>query len=401
MRLRDRVDNASMQRVTADERRARLVRRQLLAPPERASSVAAVARALVAIHSTDPATVFLSVRARTRGLDPAAIERELYDARTVVRMLGMRRTLFVVPREARPVVQAACTNDVAARERAKLRGWLAAGGQVEDVDALLETAEHAALAAVDAAGEASTAEIVASNEILATKIELGSGRWTLSASVGSRILLVLAAEGKLVRARPRGTWISGQYRWTLPRTWLGDEPPLPQADEARAALVRSWLERYGPGTESDLRWWTGLGARPVRAALAALGVVDVDLDGASGYVLPGDLDPAETAEPSAVLLPMLDSTTMGWKERGWYLGPHAQVLFDRNGNAGPTVWWDGRIVGGWSQRREGEVVFRLLEDIGVEATAAVAQEAARLQAWLGDVRISPGFLPPFQRALAA
>jgi hypothetical protein len=91
---------------------------------------------------------------------------------------------------------------------------------------------------------------------------------------------------------------------------------------------------------------------------------------------------------------------MGWKQRTWYLGPHERVLFDTNGNAGPTGWCDGRVVGGWSQRSDGEIVFRLLEDVGADAIDAVEREAGRLQAWLGDVRFSPSFLPPFQRALA-
>jgi DNA glycosylase AlkZ-like len=69
---------------------------------------------------------------------------------------------------------------------------------------------------------------------------------------------------------------------------------------------------------------------------------------------------------------------MGWKERDWYLGEHGTVLFDRNGNAGPTVWWEGRIVGGWAQRPDGEIVYRLLEDVGSEAVASVEAEAERL-----------------------
>jgi hypothetical protein len=77
------------------------------------------------------------------------------------------------------------------------------------------------------------------------------------------------------------------------------------------------------------------------------------------------------------------------------------VLFDANGNAGPTIWWDGRVVGGWSQRRDGEIVFRLLEDVGREAVRAVEAEVERLTHWLGEIRFSPGFLPPFQRGLAA
>ena len=49
----------------------------------------------------------------------------------------------------------------------------------------------------------------------------------------------------------------------------------------------------------------------------------------------------------AALLPVLDATTMGWKHRDFYLDPeHTPYLFDTNGNAGPTVWCDGRIIGG-------------------------------------------------------
>ena len=91
---------------------------------------------------------------------------------------------------------------------------------------------------------------------------------------------------------------------------------------------------------------------------------------------------------------------MGWKQREWYLGAHGPTLFDTNGNAGPTIWWDGRIVGGWSQRRDGEIMLGLLEDVGSDGRAAIDAEVARLRAWIGDVRFSPGFLPPFQRRLA-
>jgi hypothetical protein len=390
-----------MHRLTGSERRARLVRRHLLDHAARVSSVAEVARALVAIHSTDPASVFMSVHTRTEGLDPGAIELELYEARTVVRMLGMRRTLFVVERDLQPVVQTACTDEIAARERSRLEGSIEAMPGIGDARSCLVEAEQSALEAVTSTGEMSTAEIVRSVPLLATKLNLGSGRWALEASAGSRVLPLLAAQGLLLRARPRGTWISGQYRWTSTRSWLGHDLVRPPVAEARAELVRRWLASYGPGTEVDLRWWTGLGARPVRTALAAVGAVDVDLEGATGYVLPDDLDAVEAPEPSAALLPTLDSTTMGWKEREWYLGPHASVLFDSNGNAGPTVWWDGRVVGGWSQRADGEIAYRVLEDVGSDAASAIEAEAERLHEWLGDVRFRPGFLPPFQRELSA
>nr|MBA3374716.1 winged helix DNA-binding domain-containing protein [Actinomycetota bacterium] len=198
------------------------------------------------------------------------------------------------------------------------------------------------------------------------------------------------------------TWISGQYRWVPMESWLDDPIPAIEQEAAQAELLRSWLAAFGPATETDIRWWAGWTAREARAALAAVPHAVVDLDGATGFVLADDLDRVEkTGPPSAALLPTLDPTTMGWKERDWYLGPHQALLFDRNGNAGPTVWWNGRVVGGWSQRRDGEIVFRLLEDVGTEAIQAVEAEAARVAAWLGEVRFPPGFLPPFQRELAA
>jgi len=388
--------------MSAAERRARLVTRHRLGPGCRATSALDAAQAVVALHSTDPATVFLSVRARTAHLLPADVERELYEERSLVRMLGMRRTLFVVPRDLVPVVDAACSRTIAKRERRRLEQMVAASGISTQPEAWVRRAMATALRAVETRGEAFTAELTKSIPTLAKRLHVGQGtRWEATQSAGSRILPQLAMEGRIVRSRPRGGWVSGQYRWTPLADWLGGAPvPLDPAP-AGAELTRRWLAAFGPATELDLRWWTGWTAREARAALASVPHASIELDGGAGLVLADDLAPVDPPTPAAALLPTLDPTTMGWKERGWYLGPHERVLFDANGNAGPTVWWEGRVVGGWSQRRDGEIAFELVEDVGSEAVAAVEAEAERLAAWIGDARIAPGFLPPFQRALSA
>ncbi|HUZ27586.1 MAG TPA: crosslink repair DNA glycosylase YcaQ family protein, partial [Streptosporangiaceae bacterium] len=56
---------------------------------------------------------------------------------------------------------------------------------------------------------------------------------------------------------------------------------------------------------------------------------------------------------------------------------HGPRLFDRAGNVGPTLWWDGRIVGGWAQDRDGEIVCRFLEDAGSDAAARVLAGESR------------------------
>src|SRR3954454_9249807 len=78
---------------------------------------------------------------------------------------------------------------------------------------------------------------------------------------------------------------------------------------------------------------------------------------------------------------------MGWRSRDFYLGPHAPHLFDSNGNAGTTAWWDGRVVGCWVQDDAGVVEVRLLERLARAAQAALRAGAERLTAWLGGVRI--------------
>jgi len=107
-----------------------------------------------------------------------------------------------------------------------------------------------------------------------------------------------------------------------------------------------------------------------------------------GIALPGDDGPAPAVEPWAALLPALDSTPMGWQQRDWFLGGHGPRLFDSTGNIGPSLWWDGRIVGGWAQDRDGAVVCRFLEDIGSGAVAAVHSAAQRVTGILGGVRLT-------------
>jgi hypothetical protein len=390
-----------MRRIGIEERRARLGLRHHLAGTARAG-VVEVARDLVGLHATDPATVYLAARART--LDPgvAAVERALYEDRALVRILGMRRTMFVEPVELMGVVQAACTDAIATQQRRLLADLVGRAGLADDPPGWIEEVEKVAVRALEARGGATATELAKDDPRLAQQIVLAEGKpYEGRQSVVSRILLLLAAEGRIVRGRPRGSWVSGQYRWSVVDAWLPDGVPPWSLQEAQAELVRRWLRGFGPATIADVKWWTGLPMGQVRRAVAETGAVEVDLDGTPGLVLPDDLDPVPAPGPWVALLPALDPTTMGWAGRDFYLGPHRPALFDRNGNAGPTIWLDGHVVGGWAQRATGEVVLRLLEDVGTDASEAIEAEAARLTAWLTPLRVTPRFRTPLERELIA
>ena len=396
-------------------RRARLLARHQLSVP--AATVAGAVDAMVALHGTDPVTVYLSARARVPAATVEAVDEALYGSRAIVRMLGMRRTVFVVPAPLFPVVQRACTDDVALRLRRQLERDLANGG-VGDGDAAgwLRDLGDAALRALAARGSATGAQLSADEPRLRTQlVYVPDKSYGGAANITSRVLVMLAAEGHMIRGHRRGGWSSGQFEWFPAAAWLAAAPG-PAADgadgpadagrdaaTARTELARRWLLTFGPAPVSDLQWWAGWTGAQTKAALAALPVCEADLDGQPGVMLAGDEPPDEPAAPApvAALLPALDPTPMGWQARDWYLGPHGPALFDRTGNIGPTVWWEGRIVGGWAQRATGEVACRLLEDIGSDGAAAVSTEAVRLEEWLGPARVTPRFRTPLERSLVA
>ena len=83
---------------------------------------------------------------------------------------------------------------------------------------------------------------------------------------------------------------------------------------------------------------------------------------------------------------------MGWQSRDWYLGGYKAQLFDSNGNAGPTVWVDGRIVGGWGHPESGRSLQGLLEDVGAEATRQIRGRGGEMDELAGR-RTSDSALP--------
>jgi hypothetical protein len=383
-----------------DERRARLaVRHGLAAPVE---DTAAAARAMVCLHATEPASVHLAAWARC-GATREAVDAALYADRSVVKQLAMRRTVFAFPRDLLPAVWGSASARVAGQQLRLV------AKEVQDVgladDGLAWTTEHLALLQqlLDDEGPLTAAEIRRRLPALDVRVTRGTGAYQAEVAISGRVIVTLAATGAIVRGENDGGWKLSRPRWTCTRDWLGSPPdPLPEA-EGYAVLVAAWLRSFGPGSEADLVWWLGATKAAVRRALADVGAVEVGLDrGGTGWVLPDDLDPAPDPGHWAALLPALDPTTMGWKERGFHLGDHVDKVFDRNGNGGPTAWVDGRIVGVWCQRADGTVDVVLAERLGASARRALDAKAAELTAWLdGDVVRSIYLSPLAREHLAA
>ncbi|EGD54369.1 winged helix DNA-binding domain-containing protein [Gordonia neofelifaecis] len=383
--------------VSDDQRRARFQRRQLL-DGSAGHAVTEVADAVVGLHATVPSTVHLSVWARGGAPSPDAVEDALYADRSVVKQLAMRRTLFVMTRPVLADAVGAIGLRVAASERTNMLRDLRRDDGPADPEGWIDRGRAAVLAQFADGSSRSASEL----RKLLPEFDIEIMRDEHKSYGGPspmlpRLLNYLAARGDVVRGVNAADWHRSRPTWTSMETWLGEplahvEPPVGHAE-----LIERWLRQYGPGTETDLVWWLGTTKSAVRKALASLPVTEVELDsGAVGYLMSDDLAQVEPVEPRALLLAGLDPTTMGWKERDFYLGGHGPQLFDRNGNGGQTAWWDGRIVGGWVLADDGVRVIPL-EDLPADASRAFAERADELSHWLGEDRPTPGFPSPLMR----
>ena len=284
----------------------------------------------------------------------ADVAAAMYEQRNLVRWMAMRRTLFVFAREDIPVVQAAVSTEIAATLRRRLIGQLQRNGTEpplpHDPDRWLVDLETRIEHALARRGTATGAQLAADEPGLRTRI-LARTASERPHNLTTPLLTVMSADAQIVRGTPTGAWTTRQHRWEPINSWWPEGLPPVDPDQARSDLARRWLARFGPAQATDLQWWTGWNAKTTRRALQQVVTDEVDLHGRPGIALADsgdDLDDQQPDEPVAALLPALDPTPMGWKDREWFLGIDPAGLFDRAGNIGPTVWWDGEIVGSWA-----------------------------------------------------
>ena len=361
-----RAGYVRMRHIGDDERRARLATRHAIAPARRVADPVAATRAMTVLHSTEPATVYLSLWARVDGLTVADVDRALYDDRTLVKQLAMRRTLFVFPRDLlpaawgsasrpgrRPAGSPAGQGRRARRARRRRRG-------------LARRRPRGGARRAGRRRRGLTAQRAARGGARAAR---GPSRARPGHQVGRRRPDRAAGADPARRRRRRSsagaTPATGGCRGRAGRscpTWLGDvrAAAWPPRRGTPSWCAAGW-RRSGPAPRPTSKWWLGSTKSPrcsgrsptsrrsrcPSTAAAPAGCCPTTssrrrtgraLGGAAAGARPDD-DGLEGAR----LLPRPE---------------HTPYLFDSNGNAGTTAWWDGRIVGCWVQDDDGVVQVR-------------------------------------------
>lgn len=387
--------------------------KQHLLPSAQSDDLLQVVRDIVALHATEATTPYLSQWARLPDFQRSQLEQAWHRRRDLVKLLCMRATLHLVPSDEMPWFYQAYEDRSAADYRRDMPETLLVQAglcQEEDAPALKHALQDNVIAFLMDQGAATTREIARAVPALQAKIRYDVGKPTEGQySIGTGIIRAMCAQGLLVRGQPRGSWRSNQHEYAPLATWL------PHLDlhavtgaQAQAWLVRRYLAAFGPATHDDVQWWTGFTKGEAAQALAALDdeVKTVRLEGQTEehLMLREDVEAlrgfSARSEPFAALLPALDPVIMGYQDRTRFLAPEQRKhLFDRAGNAVPTVWVNGRVRGAWAQRRDGRVVYDLLEPVGDSGRLLVEAEVQRLQAFLGADVLATRSTTAFTRAL--
>ena len=336
----------------------------------------------MALHSTDPVTVYLSAMARMVQPSVEAVSAALYERRSLIRHHAMRRTLWVATVEVVRLMHAAATRALVAPERRRTCALLAAAG-VDAPEVWLESALARTLAAFAEHGPMTARELGERVPELRHPLSLSPGKpYAATQSAHTRLLLILAFDGRLLRARPSGTWVSAAYRYVETEDWLPGGLGDLELRPAAAALAERWLRRFGPATTTDLRWWMGWTASLAKQALADLGAIAVSTPAGPAWVVADDEPCPVRSTPWVAVLPGLDPTIMGWKERAWYLPAAAADAFDSGGQRGSDTL--GRRPGGGGLGADpGRGDRRPLLRAGRGRPAARAGRAARGAAVVG------------------
>ena len=390
-----------------------LAHKQHLWPGTQLADPVQVTRDIAALHATDPTGPYLSLWARVPDFQHEMLEDALYERRALAKLLCMRVTLHAVPSDELPLFFQAFAGH---RTRPEVHGFEALLVQAGlcregEADALLADLQRRVLEVLAEKKASTVRQINQAVPELKAKVRHSVGKaYEGQFSIGSYLVPnIMGARGLLIRARPRGTWRSTLYEYATLSDWLPDidlGSVAPQ--EARAWLVRRYLSAFGPVAFDDVQWWTGFSKRETAEALDALKptMTKVTIEGLDdGYLMLAEdaqrlRDFAPTKSPYTFVLPNLDPYIMGYRDRRRFLAPeHRAKVFDRAGNAVPTVWADGRVVGVWGVRKDRSVTYGLFESIGQEEQGLLAGEIRRLEDFLGGDSLSPRFRTPFTRAL--
>jgi hypothetical protein len=329
------------------------------------------------LHAQVMSSAELTLWARVDDLEPDAVQKALWEERSLVKTWAMRGTLHLLPTAELPIWVGA---QGVLKPRYHTPSWL------RYFDLTREEAE-ALMAAIPEA----LADRMLKREELAKEV----GRLVGSEELGGKLrdgfgalLKPAAFRGDLLFAPSVGQ----NVRFARPDRWLAGWQPV-EAEEAAREVTRRYLAAYGPATREEFARWFGM-TSPAQAGrlIEGLGqeIASVDIEGSQAWMLAEHLPEVEAAEPSGVvrLLPAFDHYVVAAPRDREAVLPEAlkSQVYRPQGWLSPVLLVDGRMEGVWRHERKGGRLIVEVEPFVQQpgwVRLATEEEAERLASFLG------------------
>jgi hypothetical protein len=324
-----------------------LLHKQHLTDDSKIDDIIQIADDLCGLHSTNLTTSYLSLFARSNTFFKIDLENELYIKRNLGRIRGMRRTLFIESKKMIPIVHAATSELInkSFEKYMEVRGIIRQDYQTISSQILK----------ILKGKELSAAEIRAK---LDSKLDVPG------------IIQIMCNNRLLIREKPIKDWKDRRNKYALFQEYFPNLNVTELSEtEAIQKLIERYIKTYGPVTENDISWWSGLTKTKIREALNNLGIQieRIEISGLSGkYLLSSDnvkvLEKQKINQGCILnILPELDPYTMGYKERERYIDKkNYNNVFDKSGNATATILLNGETIGVWDTETQKKPLVKLL-----------------------------------------
>jgi hypothetical protein len=373
-----------------------LLFKQHLLEPNKAEKVPELVRSLIALHATSAVTPYLSLFARMQNFHQADLDRALYVNRELIRLEVMRGTLFITTADLAPILFQATRIP-----EAKIAEWVRRWGMppseyqtiVEYVSRMLQ----------DSATTLPTLKRGLPPGLV-RMMERRVGKTVHRLSNVNIVLTALMRMGVLVSEKFSEPILTRQAnRYGLIRE-LYPQIQLSAIDRERAKtlLIKRYITTFGPVTEKDIVWWSGLTKTDLTSILSQLDeeLLSVRIKGLKDDYYMHKTDYAKfrkvklRRQLSIVLLPYEDPYTKGYQIRNRLIDEDLENRAYTAGAVQPTIVINGEIVGIWDQvfeQRSGIVKFQLFRRLSKGIKQVLIEQIQAIAKMMGEKDIRTEF----------
>ena len=325
--------------------------RQFLLERKRLSPVALIER-LVGLQAQWPPAPYVGIWTRTTSFRRQALERELVRGR-VLKATVMRQTLHLVTPRDYALIRAAQSETnypwetARAKELAPTVRAFAGNGPVTFAEVISHLEREHGLTDWDGRRAARAARI--------------------------RAHLLHHHETALWQSRPAGRYVAIA------------EPEPHDPTEARAEMLRRYLEAFGPASRRDMVRWSMLHMPEIKRSLELLELRRFrDEQGRELLDVPRAPRPDPDTPAPVRFLPKWDNVLLAFADRTRVLPEeYRKTIIGMNGDVAQTILVDGFVAGTW-RVEQGRVVVEPFTRLARSARDALAAEAEQLEAFLAD-----------------